>query len=76
MSNRSIIADALGARTPDPAPRLSRAFVNAAVAAIILIGGVRLALPIERGEFPHLRAWYERLAARPAFRKHVMLPLT
>jgi glutathione S-transferase len=34
------------------------------------------ALPIERGEYPNLRAWYERLAARPAFRQHVMLPLT
>jgi len=34
------------------------------------------ALPIERGEHPHLRAWYERLAARSAFREHVMLPLT
>jgi glutathione S-transferase len=34
------------------------------------------ALPIERGAHPHLRAWYERLAARPAFREHVMLPLT
>jgi glutathione S-transferase len=34
------------------------------------------ALPIEHGDHPHLRAWYERLAARPAFREHVMLPLT
>ena len=33
-------------------------------------------LPIERPELPALRAWYERLAARPAFREHVMLPLT
>ncbi|HEX4328405.1 MAG TPA: glutathione S-transferase [Burkholderiales bacterium] len=33
-------------------------------------------MPIERAELPHLRAWYERLAARPAFRQHVMLPLT
>jgi len=34
------------------------------------------AMPIERAELPHLRAWYERLAARPAFRQHVMHPLT
>jgi len=34
------------------------------------------ALPIEHGDHPQLRAWYERLAARPAFREHVMLPLT
>lgn len=34
------------------------------------------ALPVEHGDHPHLRAWYERLAARPAFRAHVMLPLT
>jgi glutathione S-transferase len=25
-------------------------------------------------ELPHLRAWYERLAERPAYREHVMLP--
>jgi len=34
------------------------------------------ALPIERAEFPHLAAWYARLAERPAFRDNVMLPLT
>jgi glutathione S-transferase len=34
------------------------------------------ALPIARPELPALRAWYERLAARPAFQQHVMLPLT
>lgn len=33
-------------------------------------------MPVEHPELPHLRAWYERLAARPAFREHVMLPLT
>ena len=34
------------------------------------------ALPVEHGHFPSLRAWYERLTERAAFRKHVMLPLT
>jgi len=34
------------------------------------------ALPIERPELPNLRAWYQRLTARPAFAQHVMLPLT
>jgi glutathione S-transferase len=34
-----------------------------------------LALPIERPALPHLDAWYQRLAARPAYRKNVMLPL-
>jgi glutathione S-transferase len=34
------------------------------------------ALPIERPELPHLRAWYERLTKRPAFAQNVMLPLT
>lgn len=34
------------------------------------------ALPIERPELRHLRGWYERLTARPAFAEHVMLPLT
>ncbi|MBU2532511.1 MAG: glutathione S-transferase family protein [Alphaproteobacteria bacterium] len=34
------------------------------------------ALPVEHGDFPNVRAWYERLAARPAYQKHVMMPLT
>ena len=33
------------------------------------------ALPVEHGAQPHLKRWYERLQERPAFRKHVMLPL-
>ncbi len=33
-------------------------------------------LPIARPELPHLGSWYERLCARPAFRKAVMTPLT
>ncbi len=33
-------------------------------------------LPIERPDLVNLRAWYERLGARPAFARHVMLPLT
>jgi glutathione S-transferase len=36
-----------------------------------------LALPgLERPAVPALRAWHERLAARAAFREHVMLPLS
>jgi glutathione S-transferase len=35
-----------------------------------------LNLPIERNDLPHLRAWYERLAMRPAYRKNVMIPMT
>lgn len=31
-------------------------------------------LEIERPAVPHVRAWYRRLAERPAFREHVMLP--
>jgi glutathione S-transferase len=31
-------------------------------------------LEIERPERPRLRAYYERLAARPAYREHVMIP--
>lgn len=34
------------------------------------------ALPLERPDLPNLRAWYERLTARPGFAAHVMLPLT
>ncbi|HEX8588693.1 glutathione S-transferase [Pseudomonas sp.] len=33
-------------------------------------------MPIERTELPHLKAWYERLQARPAYQKAVMTPLT
>ena len=32
--------------------------------------------PIVRLDLPHLRAWYDRLLARPAFASHVALPLT
>lgn len=35
-----------------------------------------LHLPMERADVPNVRAWHDRLAARPAFREHVMLPLT
>jgi glutathione S-transferase len=34
------------------------------------------ALPVEHGELPNLRAWYDRLTKRPAFAQHVMLPLS
>lgn len=34
------------------------------------------AMPIEHPNLPHLRAWYERLAKRPAFIRTVMHPLT
>ena len=33
-------------------------------------------LELERPPADNLRAWYDRLAARPAFRDHVMLPLS
>lgn len=33
-------------------------------------------LPIERAEMPRLRAWYERLLERPAYRKHVAVPMS
>jgi glutathione S-transferase len=34
------------------------------------------ALPVEHGDLPNLRAWYQRLAQRPGFVEQVMLPLT
>ncbi len=34
------------------------------------------ALPVDHGDVPNVRAWYERLAGRSAFQEHVMLPLT
>ena len=38
-----------------------------------------LNLPLRRDDMPdmpHLRAWYERLALRPAYRQHVMIEMT
>jgi len=34
------------------------------------------ALPIERPNLPWLKAWYERLATRPAYQKNVMVTMT
>ena len=34
------------------------------------------ALPVEHGDLPNLRAWYNHLAQRPGFVEQVMLPLT
>ena len=31
-------------------------------------------LEIERPDVPHVRAWYERLQERPAYREGVMIP--
>lgn len=31
---------------------------------------------IERGDWPSLRRWYAALRNRPAYRSHVMLPLS
>jgi glutathione S-transferase len=33
-------------------------------------------LPMERPRLPNLEAWFERLCARPAFKKHVDIPLS
>jgi len=35
-----------------------------------------LHLPLERNSLPNLEAWHERLATRPAYRKHVMVTMT
>ena len=34
------------------------------------------ALPIERADLARVRGWYERLLARPAYAKHVAVPLS
>ncbi len=67
------------------------AILDAALADREFVGGDRLTvgdipvgcfverwsnLPIERASLPNLEAWHARLKARPAFRKHVMQPLT
>ena len=35
-----------------------------------------MALPVERPPLPNLQRWFDALAARPAYRRVVMLPLT
>jgi glutathione S-transferase len=35
-----------------------------------------LQMPVERPSLPHLAAWYDRLTARPAYQKAVMIPLS
>ena len=35
-----------------------------------------LHLPIERAPLPNVERWYRRIAERPAFKEHCMLPLT
>src|SRR5258706_1815682 len=36
----------------------------------------RMRLPMQRPEYPHLAAWFERLGARTAFKKIVDIPLS
>jgi glutathione S-transferase len=67
------------------------AMVDAALADRPYVGGEQLsvgdiplgcfayawyAMPIERPAMQHLDAWYQRLCARPAYKKNVMLPLS
>ena len=33
-------------------------------------------MDIEREEYPNLRRWYDQLGERPAYREHIMNPLT
>jgi glutathione S-transferase len=33
-------------------------------------------LPVERPRFENVEAWYKRICERPAYRKHIMIPLT
>ena len=35
-----------------------------------------VSLPVDRPSLPAIEAWYDRLQARPAFREHVMIPVT
>ncbi|MBX9700451.1 MAG: glutathione S-transferase family protein [Acetobacteraceae bacterium] len=46
--------------------------------ADIALGGFLhrwFALPIERPDLPRLQGWYDRLLLRPAYRRHVAVPL-
>jgi glutathione S-transferase len=32
--------------------------------------------PVERPSMPHLKAWYDRLGTRPAYKTHIMIPVS
>jgi len=32
--------------------------------------------PVERPSMPHLKAWYDRLATRPPYKTHIMIPVS
>ena len=34
------------------------------------------AMPVDHGDFPNVRAWYDRLTTRPPYQEHVMMTLT
>jgi glutathione S-transferase len=52
------------------------AFTYADLALGIFAGYRWFNFPIERPELKNLRAWYDRLTERPAFKEHVMIGIT
>jgi len=77
------------AKARDAAERLWRIADERLAGRDFLCGGLTLAdialgiyvhrwfaLPIERAELRHLRAWHERMGRREPFRRHVAVPLT
>ena len=51
-------------------------FTVADIACGIFAGYRWFNFPIERPDFPNVKAWYERLAQRAAFKEHVMIGIT
>ncbi len=51
-------------------------FTVADIACGIFAGYRWFNFPIERPDFPNVKAWYERLVQRPAFKEHVMIGIT
>jgi len=51
-------------------------FTVADIACGIFAGYRWFNFPIERPDFPNVKAWYDRLAQRPAFKEHVMIGIT
>jgi len=51
-------------------------FTLADIACGIFAGYRWFNFPIERPDFPNVKAWYDRLAQRAAFKEHVMIGIT
>lgn len=69
--NMAILDQALSDQPYVAGPHFSMADIPLGLAAFRWFN-----LEIDRPSMPHVEAWYERLASRPAMRPHLTLPMT